>query len=107
VSNSTFLDLYIKLTQSSVYCSINHFFFIRGQRCPPAYLPRKLNAIQNINKELQRVPSDHAMVAVAVMTLLEVSHYNLFLPGLGQRLTRDSVWVANRQNGSSTEEASS
>ncbi|PMD56148.1 uncharacterized protein K444DRAFT_536432, partial [Hyaloscypha bicolor E] len=59
------------LLSVTVYCSINHFFFIRGQRCPPAYLPRKLNAIRNINKELQKVPSDHAMVAVAVMTLLE------------------------------------
>ncbi|PMD38623.1 hypothetical protein L207DRAFT_544744 [Hyaloscypha variabilis F] len=59
------------LLSVTVYCSINHFFFIRGQRCPQAYLPRKLHAIQNINKELQRLPSDHAMVAVAVMTLLE------------------------------------
>ncbi|KAE9362828.1 hypothetical protein N431DRAFT_499185 [Stipitochalara longipes BDJ] len=59
------------LLSVTVYCSINHFFFIRGQRCPQAYLPRKLHAIQNINKELQRLPSDHAVVAVAVMTLLE------------------------------------
>ena len=31
----------------------------------------KVIAIRNINNTLRRIPSDHAMVAVAVMTLLE------------------------------------
>jgi hypothetical protein len=47
------------------------------------------------------------MVAVAVMTLLEVSHCTPFFPGLGQRLMRSSVWAASRWNGSFTEEGSS
>jgi hypothetical protein len=32
-----------------------------------------MNAIRNINKSLQEAPSDYLMVAVASMTLLEVS----------------------------------
>jgi len=60
------------LIKARVYCSLNHFFVVRGQRCPSSYLPRKLHAIQNINTELQRMPSDHSVVAVAMMTLLEV-----------------------------------
>jgi hypothetical protein len=63
------------LTRCSTYCSSNHYFFIRGQQAPPAALVQKVNAIHNINKTLQEcgsIPNDFAMIAVAVMTLLEV-----------------------------------
>jgi len=63
------------LLSVTTYCSSHHFYFIRGMRAPPACLSQKVIAIRNINKALQQrnsVPNDHLMVAVAVMTLLEV-----------------------------------
>lgn len=44
-------------------------------RAPPSCLSHKVNAIRNINNELKKpgsIPNDYTMVAVAVMTLLEV-----------------------------------
>jgi hypothetical protein len=53
---------------------MNHYYFIRGMRAPPSSVfPQKLNAIRNINNALRKIPSDYTMVAVAVMTLLEVN----------------------------------
>jgi hypothetical protein len=65
------------LTHDRTYCSTVHFYFIRGMRAPQHCLHQKVNAIRNINKSLQKSPSDYTMVAVAVMTLLEV---NLLVP---------------------------
>jgi hypothetical protein len=45
-------------------------------RAPPSCLPQKVNAIRNINNAMQKpgsIPNDYTMVAVAVMTLLEVT----------------------------------
>jgi hypothetical protein len=66
----------LDLIQGRTYCSTYHFYFIRGMRPPPSCLSLKVNAIRNINSTLQNpdsIPNDYSMVAVAVMTLLEVS----------------------------------
>lgn len=53
-------------------------------RAPPITLVQKVNAIHNINNTLQRsgsMPNDFTMIAVAIMTLLEVCPTNFGLPG--------------------------